>query len=55
VSTIVCIDSLVSLITQVGLPVVVANPRQVRDYAKAIGVLTKTDTIDATVLADFGN
>ena len=33
---------------------VVANPRQVRDFAKATGVLAKTDQIDAKVLADFG-
>ena len=37
-----------------GLPVVVVNPRQVRDYAKATGQLAKTDRIDALVLADFG-
>ncbi len=36
-----------------GLPVVVVNPRQVRDYAKATGQLAKTDRIDALVLADF--
>ena len=35
------------------LPVVVVNPRQVRDFAKAIGQLAKTDTIDAMVLARF--
>jgi transposase len=37
-----------------GLPVVVVNPRQVRDYARAIGRLAKTDAIDALVLAQFG-
>jgi transposase len=37
-----------------GLPVVVVNPRQVRDFAKATGQLAKTDKIDARVLADFG-
>ena len=36
-----------------GLPVVVVNPRQVRDFAKALGRLAKTDTIDARVLALF--
>lgn len=36
-----------------GLPVVVANPRQVRDFAKATGQLAKTDRIDAGVLALF--
>ena len=34
-----------------GLPVVVVNPRQVRDFAKACGKLAKTDRIDARVLA----
>ena len=37
-----------------GLPVAVVNPRQVRDFAKALGRLAKTDTIDARVLAAFG-
>lgn len=37
-----------------GVPVVVANPRQVRDFAKAAGQLAKTDRIDAALLALFG-
>ena len=36
-----------------GVPVVVVNPRQVRDFAKATGQLAKTDAIDAEVLARF--
>jgi len=36
-----------------GQPVVVVNPRQVRDFAKATGKLAKTDAIDAAVLAHF--
>lgn len=36
-----------------GLPVVAVNPRQVRDFAKAIGRLAKTDALDASVLAQF--
>lgn len=36
-----------------GLPVAVVNPRQVRDFAKGIGKLAKTDSIDAYVLARF--
>jgi transposase len=35
------------------LPVVVANPRQVRDFARATGQLAKTDRIDADTLALF--
>ncbi len=37
-----------------GLQVVVVNPRQVRDFARASGILAKTDRIDAQVLARFG-
>ena len=36
-----------------GLPVVVVNPRQVRDFARARGILAKTDALDAQVLAHF--
>ncbi|HEX2928242.1 MAG TPA: transposase, partial [Candidatus Binatia bacterium] len=41
-------------LTSAELPVVVVNPRQVRDFAKATGQLAKTDSIDAVVLARFG-
>ena len=37
------------------LPVVVVNPRQVRDFAKATGQLAKTDQIDAAILARFAS
>lgn len=40
-------------IAATGLPVVVMNPRQVRDFAKATGKLAKTDKIDAPVIARF--
>lgn len=36
-----------------GLPVVVVNPRQIRDYARATGQLAKTDRLDARVIALF--
>ena len=36
-----------------GLPVMVINPRQARDFAKSMGHLAKTDAIDARVLAHF--
>ncbi len=36
-----------------GLPAVVANPRQVRDFAKGMGQLAKTDTIDSGIIAHF--
>lgn len=44
---------LVAALGGAGLPVVVVNPRQVRDYAKSTGQLAKTDEIDAHILADF--
>ena len=44
----------VTALVLAGLPAVVVNPRQARDFAKAIGRLAKTDTIDADVLAHFG-
>lgn len=36
-----------------GLPVMVVNPRQARDFAKALGYLSKTDALDARVLSHF--
>jgi transposase len=37
------------------VPVVVANPRQIRDFARALGLLAKTDAIDAHVIARFAD
>jgi transposase len=37
-----------------GHHVSVVNPRQVRDFAKGLGILAKTDRIDARVIARFG-
>ena len=37
-----------------GMPAVVINPRQTREFARATGRLAKTDTIDALALARFG-
>ncbi|MBM3227205.1 MAG: IS110 family transposase [Candidatus Tectomicrobia bacterium] len=39
----------------VGLPVVVVNPRQARDFARATGQLAKTDALDARALAHFAD
>jgi transposase len=47
-------QELVVVLAEAKLPVVVVNPRQVRDFAKATGVLAKTDRIDARILARFG-
>ena len=38
-----------------GLPVVVVNPRQARDFACATGQLAKTDALDARALAHFAD
>jgi transposase len=38
-----------------GLPVVVVNPRQARDFARATGQLAKTDALDARTLAHFAD
>jgi transposase len=45
--------AVVTALVMAHVPVAVVNPRQVRDFAKAIGRLAKTDTIDAAVLALF--
>lgn len=37
------------------LPTVVMNPRQIRDFARSMGRLAKTDAIDAEVIARFGS
>ena len=39
---------------EAGLPVAVVNPQRVRQYARACGILAKTDKIDALKLAEFG-
>lgn len=44
----------VSQMAKKNLPVVVINPRKSKAYAKAKGVLAKTDRIDAKLLAEFG-
>ena len=36
-----------------GLAVAVVNPRQARDFARAMGALAKTDSLDARMLAEF--
>jgi transposase len=43
----------VAALVTAGLPVAVVNPRQVRDFAHALGRLAKTDRVDAQVLALF--
>lgn len=43
-----------AVLSGAGLPVVIVNPRQVREFARATGQLAKTDKIDALMLALFG-
>lgn len=43
-----------SMLSAAGLSVAVVSPKQVRDFAKAIGRLAKTDQLDAETLALFG-
>ena len=45
--------SLAGALAAADLPVVVVNPRQVRDFAKATGRLAKTGVLDAQVIAHF--
>jgi len=44
---------MVAMLAAEGLSVAVVNPRQARDFAKALGILAKTDRVDAHVLARF--
>lgn len=44
----------VDALFQAGLPVAVVNPARVRQFARACGLLAKTDKLDAQVLAEFG-
>ncbi len=46
--------ALVAALAAARLPLVIANPRQVRAFARAVGQLAKTDRLDAAILARFG-
>lgn len=46
--------AVVAALAAAHLPVVVTNPRQVRNFARALGKRAKTDKLDAAVLAQFG-
>lgn len=48
-------DLLVSELCAAQIAVAVVNPRQVRDFARSLGKLAKTDRLDALVLAQFGH
>src|SRR2546423_404130 len=44
----------VGALVAAGYTVAVVNPRQVRDFARSLGILAKTDRLDARVIARFG-
>ena len=46
---------LVCALQQAGIEVARVNPRQARDFAKSMGMLAKTDQVDARCLRDFAN
>lgn len=45
---------LVAALGAAGVPVAVVNPRRVREFARSQGILAKTDRLDASVIAQFG-
>ena len=45
--------SLYVALQEATLPLAVINPRQIRDFAKSMGILAKTDKVDAKVLARY--
>jgi transposase len=47
-------EELVEAMHDAGVAVVVANPRQVRDFAKGHGLLEKNDKLDAAIIRKFG-
>ena len=48
-------NAAVAALSLAGLPVVLVNPKRVRDFARAVGRLAKTDALDAAVLAEFAD
>jgi len=47
-------EALVLSLYQAGLPVALVSPQRVRQYARARGLLAKTDSLDAFNLAEYG-
>jgi transposase len=44
----------VGALSDASIAVAVVNPKRIRDFARAMGHLAKTDTIDASVIAEYG-
>jgi transposase len=40
-------------VAQAGLPIAVVNPKRIRDFARSIGHLAKTDKLDTRIIAHF--
>ena len=49
-----CDGPLMAALAQRGIAFARVNPRQAREFARAIGILAKTDRVDARVLAEMG-
>ena len=47
-------EAVVMALFEAGLPVALVSPQRVRQYARAKGLLAKTDRLDAQILADYG-
>jgi len=47
-------EAIVLALFEAGLPVALVSPQRVRQYARARGLLAKTDRLDAQILADYG-
>lgn len=45
--------SVTAALVAAAIPVAVVNPRQVRDFGRSLGMLAKTDRLDAALLARF--
>lgn len=45
--------ALFQIATELSIPIAVVNPKRIRDFAKAVGQLAKTDGIDARIIARY--
>ncbi|WP_367144503.1 IS110 family transposase [Pantoea stewartii] len=43
-----------SMLISAGLPVAVTNPRQIKNFARAMGKVAKSDPIDARIICEYG-
>jgi transposase len=45
--------SVASELEAAGIPIAVVNPRHIRDFARSVGILAKTDVLDARIIARY--